>query len=200
MPDETTPQLSKSEYEAKVETLAGRMLHQLADGETGELAYEENEIRPLLGETETFHEEYPLSAIEHCRHDPSPGVWTWINDTTPKNGLCRQALEIVAQDVARLVERYAESEAYTYFEDGATYIRDSFDSKTETSAEKDSEDPISEDCRTHLTVSTAISDAPAVGTDEYEQMARGVEDAIDGALYEHGCIGHDTSISTEEDR
>lgn len=58
----------------------------------------------------------------------------------------------------------------------------------------------SEDGRTHLTVSTAISDAPAVGTDEYEQMARGVEDAIDGALYEHGCVGHDTSISTEEDR
>jgi hypothetical protein len=200
MPDETTPQLSKSEYEAEVETLAKRMLRWLADDETGELTYEESEIQTLLSETETFHEEYPLSAIKHSRYDPSPGAWSWINDTTPKNGLCRQALDVITQDTARLVGQYAESEAYAYREEGIVYIRESFDSEAETSAEKDSSASASEDNQTRLTVRTAVSDAPAAGTDEYEQMARGVEDAVDGALYEHGCVGHDTSISTEEDR
>jgi hypothetical protein len=200
MSDETTAQLSRSYYEAEVETLAGRILRYLADDETGELTYEESEIQALLSETETFHEEYPLSAIKHSRYDPSPGAWSWIDNTTPKKGLRRQALDVVAQDVAKLVEQYAESEAYTYREEGIVYVRESFDSEAETSVGKGSSASASKGNRTRLTVRTAISDAPAAGTDEYEQMARALENAIDGALYEHGSVGHDTTVSTEEDR
>jgi hypothetical protein len=200
MPDETTPQLPRSEYESKIETLAERMLRQLAEDETGELTYEESEIRPLLSETETVHREYPFSTIKHGRYDPNPGAWSWINDAGPREGLYRQALDMLAQDVARLVERYAKSKTFTYRQDETTYVRESFNSEIETSAEKESNDPTDEGERTRLTVRTVISDPPAAGTDEYEQMMRAAEDAVEGALYERGFVGHETSASTKESK
>lgn len=200
MPDEMTPQLSKNEYQTEIEVLAERMLRRLADDKTGELAYEESDIRPLLSETETFHEEYPLSALEYSQHSPNPGAWSWINDAVPRKGLCRQALDMVAQDVARLVEVYAGTEAYTYWQGESIHVRVSFDSESGTAVETGGSDSANGDGRTQLTARTAVSDAPAVGTSEHEQMVRTVESAINGALYESGYVGHVTTVTTEDDK
>jgi hypothetical protein len=136
---EMTPRLSQTDYEAEIETLAERMLHRLADDDTGALmAVDEIEIRPILSETEVFHAQYPFSAIEHGESEPTPGAWNWIEDGVPKESLRRQALDIVAGDVYKRVEQLAQSREHTYREDETTYVRKtSNQSETENTTEKD---------------------------------------------------------------
>jgi hypothetical protein len=133
---ETTPRLSKIDYETKIETLAERMLHRLADDSTRALIEtDEIEIRSIFGETEEFHAQYPFSAIEHGEYEPSSGAWSWIDDSEPKDSLRRQALDIVAGDVYKQVKQFAETEEYTYREDGTTYVRETIkQSETENTA------------------------------------------------------------------
>jgi hypothetical protein len=155
---EMTPRLSEADYDAEITTLAERMLHRLADDNTGALVeFDEIEIRALFGETEEFHAQYPFSAIEHGDSDPTPGAWNWIDDAEPKESLRRQALDIVAGDVCKRVKQFAEAEEYTYRQDGTTYVREtSNQSGTENTTE---EVENSNDC-TAGTDDT--SDSPAV--------------------------------------
>ena len=107
---EMTPRLSEADYEAEIETLAERMLHRLADDNTGTLMETDGvEIRAIFGETEEFHAQYPFSAIEHGDSDPNPGAWSWIEDAEPKESLRRLALDIVAEDVYNWTSRFTMS-------------------------------------------------------------------------------------------
>jgi hypothetical protein len=135
---EMTPSFSKAYYEAEIAILAERMLHRLADDNTGALMEtDEVEIRAIFDETEEFHAQYPFSAIEHGDSDPTPGAWSWIEDAEPKESLRRQALDIVAGDVYKRVKQLAESEKYTYRQDGTTYVRKTVEeSGTENTAQE----------------------------------------------------------------
>jgi hypothetical protein len=120
---EMTPRLSETDYEVKVKVLAERMLRELAN-DTGVLTpFDTTDVRTLLSETVTIYENFPFSILEHGQHKPRADVWPWIDDAVPKESLRRQALGILAGDVFKRLNQFAQSKKYTYRQDGATYVR-----------------------------------------------------------------------------
>ena len=190
MLDETNPKLSKDKYEDRVEAIAKRVLAHFAAGESGVINYEEGDIRPYIGETESLHGRLPRTVITHAHHEPGPGAWAWINNVAPLDGLRRQALDVLSQDVARVVEEFAQSPEHTYRHEGETYLSDSFDVEADSA--------VREGDQTHVVITSAVADAPGDDSQEASEMKAAIADAVEGSLYEEGYVGHETDVHMEE--
>lgn len=194
MPNETKPQLLRSEYRNKVDTLAKRALHQLADDETGEVAYEADDIQPLISETDDFYKKYPHTVNSYAHCGVYSDTWSWISDAPPVEGLQRQALHVMSQDVACLLDEYIESGEYTYVQNGTMFLRESFKADPEAVIEQENKG------FTHLVAETDFQGGPKDGTEESEQLELAIRDVIKEILYEAGYVGHNTNVTMEVER
>lgn len=190
MLDETQPKLYRDQYKRRRKAVAKRILYRLADHESGVVEYDESEIRPLISETESIHQHLPHSIINYGHHDPNPGAWEYINNAPPLEGLRRQALDVLSQDVAKQLEEFIESGDYIYRDDEQIHLRESFIEEVDLSSEGEG--------RTHLLVTTAIDDAPEEESPEADEIKNAATEAIEGALYEVGHVGHDTNATWEK--